>query len=57
MKEYITEKFKREKHVLRYLTKLVFPFPTDEGRKFMISFYIWDFENQVYELLIKNNDR
>ena len=43
MKEYITEKLKRDKYVLRYLSKLVFPFSADEERKFMVSFNLRDF--------------
>ena len=32
MKEYITDKFKRDKHILRFLAKLISPYPSDEER-------------------------
>jgi hypothetical protein len=57
MKEYITEKFKRDKHILRFLAKLISPNPSDEERKFMVSFYLRDLAVQVYELPMRNNGR
>ena len=57
MKEYITDKFKRDKHILRFLAKLISPYPSDEERKFMVSFYLRDLAVQVYELPMRNNGR
>ena len=33
--EYYTDKFKRDKHILRFSAKLISPVPSDEERKFM----------------------
>jgi len=56
-KEYITEKFKRDKHILRFLAKLISDNPSDEERKFMVSFYLRDNAVQVYEIAGKNTGR
>ena len=56
-KEYITEKFKRDKHILRYLAKLISANPADEERKFMVSFYLRDNAIQVYEMAGRNTGR
>ncbi len=56
-KEFITEKFKRDKHILRYLAKLISSNPADEERKFLLSFYLRDNEVQVYEMAGRNTGR
>ena len=56
-KEFITEKFKRDKHILRYLAKLISSNPADEERKFLISFYLRDNAIQVYEMAGRNTGR
>ena len=35
--EHYVDKFKRDKHILRFLAKLISPFPSDEERKFLLS--------------------
>ena len=56
-KEFINEKFKRDKHILRYLAKLISSNPADEERKFLVSFYLRDNSIQVYEMPQRNNGR
>ena len=38
--EYYTDKFKRDKHILRFSAKLISPVPSDEERKFIVSDYV-----------------
>ena len=49
--------FKRDKHILRFLSKLISPFPSDEERKFLLSFYCRDEAIQVYEIADRNSGR
>ena len=56
-REYYGDKFKRDKHILRYLAKLISPIPSDESRKFLVSFYCRDDAIQIYEIAGKNSGR
>ena len=55
--EHYVDKFKRDKHILRFLAKLISPFPSDEERKFLLSFYCRDEAIQVYEIAERNSGR
>ena len=55
--EHYVDKFKRDKHILRFLAKLISPFPSDEERKFLLSFYCRDEAIQVYEIADRNSGR
>ena len=57
VREYITEKFKRDKHILRYKAKLISSVPSDEERRFLISFFLRDEAVQVFEIAGKNSGR
>ena len=46
--EYYTDKFKRDKHILRFNAKLISPVPSDEERKFIVSYYVRDESIQIY---------
>jgi hypothetical protein len=52
-----TEQFKRDKHILRFNAKLISPIPSDEERKFIVSFYVKDFSIQIYEIADRNSGR
>ena len=56
-KEFIDQKFRRDKHILRYLAKLISPFLSDDERRFLISFYLRDNAIQVYEIAGRNSGR
>jgi len=56
-KEFINQKFRRDKHILRYLAKLISPFLSDDERRFLVSFYLRDNAIQVYEIADKNSGR
>ena len=55
--EHYVDKFKRDKHILRFLAKLISPFPSDEERKFLLSFYCRDEAIQVHEIAERNSGR
>ena len=55
--EYYTDKFKREKHILRFNAKLISPVPSDEERKFILSYYCKDDSIQIYEIADRNSGR
>lgn len=57
VRENYVDKFKRDKHILRYLCKLVSPIPSDEERSFLLSFYCRDDAIQVYEIAGRNSGR
>ena len=57
VRENYVNKFKRDKHILRFLAKLISPFPSDEERKFLLSFYCRDEAIQVYEIADRNSGR
>ena len=56
-REYYGDKFKRDKHILRYLAKLISPAASDDSRKFLVSFYCRDDAIQIYEIADKNSGR
>ena len=55
--EYYTDKFKRDKHILRFSAKLISPVPSDEERKFIVSYYVKDESIQIYEIADRNSGR
>lgn len=55
--EYVTDKFKRDKHILRFNGKLISPVPSDEERKFIISYFVRDDAIQVFEIADRNSGR
>ena len=56
-KERYIDKFKRDKHILRFLSKLISPFPSDDERAFLLSFYCRDEAIQIYEIAGRNSGR
>ena len=55
--EYVSDKFKRDKHILRFNAKLISSVPSDEERTFIISFFLRDEAVQVYETAQRNSGR
>lgn len=55
--EYVTDKFKRDKHILRFNAKLISPVPSDEERKFVLSYFLRDEAIQIYEIADRNSGR
>ena len=55
--ENYIQKFKRDKHILRFLCKLISPIASDEERRFLISFFLRDNSIQVYEIAKRNSGR
>ena len=55
--EHFTEKFKRDKHILRFNAKLISPVPCDDERTFIISFYLRDNDIMVFETAARNSGR
>ena len=55
--EYYSDKFKRDKHILRFSAKLISPVPSDEERKFIVSYYVKDESIQIYEIADRNSGR
>ena len=53
----MTDKFKRDKHILRFNAKLISPVPSDEERKFILSYYVRDEAIQIYEIADRNSGR
>jgi len=51
--EYYTNKFKREKNIIRFNAKLISPEPTDKERKSILSYYVGDESIQIYEIVEK----
>lgn len=56
-KERYANKFKRDKHILRFLSKMVSPDPANEDRSFLVSFFCGDETIQVFEIAGKNSGR
>lgn len=56
-RENYIDKFKRDKHILRFLTKMISPCPSDAERTFLLSFYCRDDAIQIYEIAGKNSGR
>lgn len=57
IRERVTRKFKRDKHILRFNAKLISPVPFDEERKFIISYYCRDDALQIFEIADRNSGR
>ena len=57
VREYYADKFKRDKHILRFLSKLISPIPSDDERSFLLSFYCRDDAIQIYEIAGRNSGR
>ena len=57
VREYYTKEFKRDKHILRFNAKLISPVPSDEERKFIVSYYVKDESIQIYEIADRNSGR
>lgn len=55
--EKFTERFKRDKHILRFTAKLISSYPCDDERTFIISFFLRDLAVQVYEMAPRNSGR
>ena len=55
--EHYTKEFKRDKHILRFNAKLISPVPSDEERKFIVSYYVKDESIQIYEIADRNSGR
>lgn len=55
--EYLVDKFKRDKHILRFSAKLISSFPSDEERAFIISYFVRDEDIMVYEVAKRNSGR
>ena len=55
--ENYTESFKRDKHILRFNAKMISPIPTDEERKFILSYYLKDESIMIFEIADKNSGR
>ena len=55
--EYYSDRFKRDKHILRFRAKLVSSTPSDEERNFVISFWVGDGSIQVFEDAERNSGR
>lgn len=53
----VTEMFKRDKHILRYIGKMVSQFSADMERTFVFSYYVKDSTLQIYEEADKNSGR
>jgi hypothetical protein len=49
--------FKQDKHIMRYLAKLVSPLHSDPERTFIVSVFNGDSTVQVYEIASKNSGR
>ena len=57
IKEHYVEKFKRDKHILRFLAKLISPYPSDDERSFLLSFFCRDEAIQIFEIAGRNSGR
>ena len=55
--EYYMQKFKKDKHILRFNAKLISPVPSDEERKFILTYYVRDDAIQIYEVADRNSGR
>ena len=55
--EYVADKYKRDKHILRFSAKLISTFPSDEERAFIISYFVRDESIMVYEMADRNSGR
>ena len=55
--EYYTKMFKRDKHILMFNAHLISPVPSDEERKFILSYWVRDESIQIYEIADRNSGR
>ena len=55
--EKYTNGFKKDKHILRFNAKMISPVPSDEERKFILSYYCKDDSIQIYEIADRNSGR
>lgn len=56
-KERYIDRFKKDKHILRFLAKMISSNPSNEDRAFLISFFCGDETIQIFEIAGKNSGR
>ena len=56
-KERYANRFKKDKHILRFSAKMISSDPENEDRQFLISFFCGDETIQVFEIAGKNTGR
>ena len=56
-KERYIDRFKKDKHILRFLAKMISSNPSNEERGFLISFFCGDETMQIFEIAGKNSGR
>ena len=56
-KERYIDRFKKDKHILRFLAKMISSNPSNEERGFLISFFCGDETVQIFEIAGKNSGR
>ena len=56
-KERYIDRFKKDKHILRFLAKMISSNPSNEDRGFLISFFCGDETIQIFEIAGKNSGR
>ena len=56
-KERYIDRFKKDKHILRFLAKMISSDPINEERGFLISFFCGDETMQIFEIAGKNSGR
>ena len=56
-KERYNDRFKKDKHILRFSSKMISSNPSNEEREFLISFFCGDETIQIFEIAGKNSGR
>jgi len=56
-KERYIDRFKKDKHILRFLAKMISSNSSDEERVFLVSFFCGDETIQIFEIAGKNSGR
>ena len=56
-KERYIDRFKKDKHILRFSAKMISSNPSNEERAFLISFFCGDGTIQIFEIAGKNSGR
>ena len=56
-KERYIDRFKKDKHILRFSAKMISSNPSNEERAFLISFFCGDETIQIFEIAGKNSGR
>ena len=56
-KERYIDRFKKDKHILRFLAKMISSNPSNEERGFLVSFFCGDETIQIFEIAGKNSGR